>query len=330
MTLFPHEGFLKGQGIKLEGYEEIKSGRNSKVWKLISTDGALILKDYFQTGYSERNRLETEWNFLAKLTLLGISQVAQPIACDKFKGLALFSFIEGSKVDVIEDNDIQQAADFICRINLPSVQGMYPNEFPLAVDACLKIEDHINLVKRRLYQLSNTYGEDKVSKEATKFVSKDLFPAFRRFETTILKTFRTNKAVVDPILSPSDFGFHNVIKRSANLYFLDFEYAGWDSPLKLICDFICQPQKPVTNYQAVNFVDSLCANFNWSFQLKGQVNILLLLHRLKWCCIMLNEFNNENLERRLHAGIDGDGLLEKQLAKSQKYFSEHCHLIEVT
>ena len=39
------------------------------------------------------------------------------------------------------------------------------------------------------------------------------------------------------ILSPSDFGFHNIVKNKKKLYFLDFEYSGFDDPLKLLSDF---------------------------------------------------------------------------------------------
>ena len=50
----------------------------------------------------------------------------------------------------------------------------------------------------------------------------------------------------ESVLSPSDFGFHNaLLGPDGKLCFIDFEYAGWDDPAKLICDFFCQPQTPV-------------------------------------------------------------------------------------
>ena len=49
----------------------------------------------------------------------------------------------------------------------------------------------------------------------------------------------------DRCLSPSDFGFHNALQSAARLSFIDFEYAGWDDPAKLVCDFFCQPAVPV-------------------------------------------------------------------------------------
>ena len=49
----------------------------------------------------------------------------------------------------------------------------------------------------------------------------------------------------DRVVSPSDFGFHNALRtEDGRLAFLDFEYAGWDDPAKLVCDFELQPAVP--------------------------------------------------------------------------------------
>ena len=42
------------------------------------------------------------------------------------------------------------------------------------------------------------------------------------------------------MFSPSDLGFHNILAGNQNkgeLFFLDFEYSGWDDPAKLLADF---------------------------------------------------------------------------------------------
>ncbi|MFX9699951.1 hypothetical protein ABTP10_19680, partial [Acinetobacter baumannii] len=52
-------------------------------------------------------------------------------------------------------------------------------------------------------------------------------------------------AAIDPsarCLSPSDFGFHNAVQRpEGQIVFVDFEYFGWDDPVKLTCDFMLHP-----------------------------------------------------------------------------------------
>jgi hypothetical protein len=49
--------------------------------------------------------------------------------------------------------------------------------------------------------------------------------------------------------------------------------------------------------------------------------ILIRLYRLKWCCIMLNEFTSVGRYRRNHAGERFD--YDNQFQKSQKYYEKY-------
>jgi thiamine kinase-like enzyme len=62
----------------------------------------------------------------------------------------------------------------------------------------------------------------------------------RTFDITHSKHVEIEKELDpgDRRLSPSDFGFHNIIVISDwMLKFIHFEYAGWDDPAKMVCDF---------------------------------------------------------------------------------------------
>ncbi len=48
---------------------------------------------------------------------------------------------------------------------------------------------------------------------------------------------------------------------------------------------------------------------------------LMPLFRLKWCCIMLNEFTSDGRDRRNHAGKMIDQ--EKQFKKAKAYFEQY-------
>ena len=63
--------------------------------------------------------------------------------------------------------------------------------------------------------------------------------------------FKKKIAQNETIISPSDFGFHNML-IGKKCSFLDFEYAGIDDAAKLICDFICQPDLQL-NKKQINF-----------------------------------------------------------------------------
>src|SRR5208282_1028404 len=65
-------------------------------------------------------------------------------------------------------------------------------------------------------------------------------------------------APLDPFrrtLSPSDFGFHNARRRAdRSLIFYDFEYFGWDDPVKPVCDFVLHPGMTISDAQRRGFV----------------------------------------------------------------------------
>jgi hypothetical protein len=100
-------------------------------------------------------------------------------------------------------------------------------------------------------------------------------------------------------VSPSDFGFHNaLLADEGRLGFFDFEYAGWDDPAKLLCDFFCQPAVPAPIDCWPQFLD-LTASLVGDTQIERQRQALLFpLYQVKWCCILLNEFQSTGRKRR--------------------------------
>ena len=51
------------------------------------------------------------------------------------------------------------------------------------------------------------------------------------------KNINLNLQRKDLCVSPSDFGFQNTLISKNIVYFIDFEYAGLDDPVKCILDF---------------------------------------------------------------------------------------------
>ena len=101
--------------------------------------------------------------------------------------------------------------------------------------------------------------------------------------------------------------------RADGLYFIDFEYAGWDDPAKMICDFFCQPAVPAPQTWHRHFAHSVVAGFAGREELLQRVQILLPLYRIKWCCIVLNGLLPEGHARRLFAGAVSTTSAEQQL-----------------
>ena len=118
-----------------------------------------------------------------------------------------------------------------------------------------------------------------------------------------------------------EVSIQNMLIKNDKVNFLDFEYSGWDDPAKLICDFGCQPEIPVKNRYLQSFKDSFYSWFDDAEESIRRSEILMNLYRLRWCCIILNEFTAVGQDRRIYAGETKN--YEKQYKKSKKYYKRY-------
>lgn len=305
----------------------IQSGRNSQVFRVHNSSGDWLLKKYYQHTEDKRDRLGTEFNFLQLLWVKNIQQIPEPIICDRVHHLALFSFLKGLCPKEIELRHINQAVQFIYHINQ---FREFAEDYKLsnASEACFSVNGHLNSVKYRLENLYHLDGDTELVKQAQEFIEKFLIQKWFQIKKHIENIIQKNNleeslSQEDRILSPSDFGFHNTLENEqGDLSFIDFEYAGWDDPVKLICDFGCQPEVPVNKRLWIQFLNKLSEKLEMPL-ISQRAKVLLPAYRIKWCCIMLNEFRSVGFARRLHAGKNGITLLALQLKKVQSYFNQH-------
>ena len=101
-------------------------------------------------------------------------------------------------------------------------------------------------------------------------------------------------------MSPSDFGFHNSLRsQNENLIFHDFEYFGWDDPVKLISDFSHHAAMNLSNeLEQIWFSET---SEIYGKQLLGRLSAAWPMYGLNWCLIILNEFKDEVWSRRCSA-----------------------------
>ena len=123
-------------------------------------------------------------------------------------------------------------------------------------------------------------------------------------------------------LSPSDFGFHNALRRpEGRLVFLDFEYFGWDDPAKMISDFLLHPALELPERLKQRFAAGMYRRFSANKSLAKRVETVYPLFGLKWCLIMLNEFVPEDMQRRGFASggsLDRASTQARQLEKARR------------
>ena len=129
------------------------------------------------------------------------------------------------------------------------------------------------------------------------------------------------------MLSPSDFGFHNSIKlKDGRIQFIDFDYFGWDDPVKLTADFIWHPAMNLNKGLKDRWQKAMLEIFKDDKSFEDRLKAALPLYGLRWALIVLNEFLPEFKDRRKEAGdselYDIQKARQIQLEKAHRYYDK--------
>ncbi|MDP7559493.1 MAG: hypothetical protein QF745_03020, partial [Planctomycetota bacterium] len=124
-------------------------------------------------------------------------------------------------------------------------------------------------------------------------------------------------------LSPSDFGFHNALRNDGKITFIDFEYFGWDDPVKLTADFLWHPAMELNPEISAQWEKAMLGLFSGDPDFAVRLHAAMPLYGLRWAMIVLNEFLPGLSERRRDAGgaycRDPDEARDIQLGKAKRY-----------
>jgi hypothetical protein len=293
----------------------LDGGRNNRVYRVAMQDGPpLALKSYFSDPRDPRDRLAAEWGFLRLAWRRGVRSIPEPIAADPPDHAALYGFVAGRKLDpgAIGAAEVDAAADFVLAVNAAPRDCL---ALAPASEACFSLEDHLATVARRVARLDALDPDAPLREAAERLVATRLAPVWRDVAREVAAA--AAREGIDPAatlpasaccLSPSDFGFHNALAADGvertdpvALTFLDFEYAGRDDPAKLVCDFFCQPEIPVPLAHFDRFLARLGDGLGLDGRDLARCRLLRDAYRVKWACIMLNEFLPLGASRRAFA-----------------------------
>lgn len=302
------------------------TGGNNRIYRIDLPERQLVLKRYFRHPHDLRDRLGVEFDFLSFLWNNGVRCIPEPVACDREQGAALYAFVRGERiVTAPDDREIDAVLAFLRQIN--SLRGNAGvGTLQDGSEACFSINGHIANLRSRLGRLSEMQVVDRVDHLAVEFVTDHLAPMAARLVEQSLRS--ADMWGMDPnrtlspeerIISPSDFGFHNALRREdGDIIFLDFEYAGWDDPAKCYGDFFNQLAVPVPYRYAPQVSATLAELVSNSTEAVRRMELMLPLYAIKWSCIALNHFLPESLARRSFASDSAGEQRREQLAKAGK------------
>jgi hypothetical protein len=305
----------------------IKAGGNNRIVR-VDQRGELprAVKIYFRHPDDKRDRLATEFGALSFLWRHGVRRTPQPLATDPDRGVAIYSFIEGTRIAPadISREDIAAAVRML-QILRDHIGAEGAQDFGPASEAVFSLDGLLSNLRDRYKRHLAVDGSDPIFCEYQTFRDGPLIRALDIMEQAARVTAARVGEAGDKeipqsmrILSASDFGFHNAIRRpSGDVIFLDFEYFGWDDPAKTVCDFCYHPAMVLTPQLRRLFAASAIPLLGGA-ELAARVGRLFPIFGLKWCIILLNEFLPEGrLRRGLASGRSSNGVLAVQLEKAR-------------
>ena len=281
-------------------WESLGGGRNSQVYRVeLAGNRSYVVKRYLRHRSDGRERLVVEFESLQFLWGNGLRCVPQPIREERVDGCALYEYVEGEKIppEKLTASDIDEAVRFLNRLK-ELRENPESRRLPPASEACFSAESVAQAVSLRLQRLRGVSANGPSQGALREFLEKEVVPSFievRQWSREFLEgeglSFTGLIPGEDRTLSPSDFGFHNALRRrNGQMVFLDFEYFGWDDPAKLIADFLLHPGMGLTEGLRHRFASRALRLFSEQRSLSKRVRAVWPLCGFNWCLILLNEF----------------------------------------
>ena len=305
---------------KVKLVQNVKGRGNSNIYKIDMKSGKIFVgKLYPDKTFDKRDRITKETSAYSFLHLKKINKVPKSICSNLNLNFALFEWIIGEEITEITDDHIIGVSDFIMELAKIS-KNTISETFDLASAACLSGEMIEQQILER-YATILKYAESHP--DLSDFLNNTFYQAIEK----ILRVSKKNwpgeyKKILNDefrILSPSDFGFHNIIQTKKGLKFIDFEYFGWDDPVKLVCDFLLHPAMNLTKSQKTIWLEKMNGIFSYDSNFKARLAASYCLYGLCWCLIILNVYvqDNENNKKQV-----------KRLSKAKKLLNHILRLNE--
>jgi hypothetical protein len=293
-------------GCRVDSVVPAFTGGNSRIYRVRCGPQEFALKCYPPRDQDPRDRAGTEFKALQFLELYCPGRAPRAYAVNAEGGYLLQEWIEGSRVAEIGTGEVDAAVAFLGAIFNASDQPE-ARDMPPASEACLSGAAVVRQLLDREAKLRAAAGDEQALME---FLDHEFAPVRERLVEQVRGgyaeaelDFTTALIPASRSLVPSDFGFHNAIRRAdGGLVFVDHEYFGWDDPVKVTADFLLHPATPLANDTAGRFWRGVCGHRKNDESFLTRLRLLYPLFGVRWCLILLNEFLPERWVGRVFAG----------------------------
>ncbi|MBF0610350.1 MAG: phosphotransferase [Magnetococcales bacterium] len=290
---------------------KITGGGNHGLLHLTAKTGEYALKyDPLPAG-DGRDRIANEWQAIAFMWQQGVRVVPQPVAWRQEERCALYGWVRGEPIREVDAGVVAAMGAFLQQLTAlqddPVAQTL-----PLASDAFVSPAHAAQQVERRRQRLLQE-GEGLES-----FLLQEFTPIMEKVVEAAQQALGETWCQPSPLmLSPSDFGIHNMMRRiDGEIVFLDMDYFGWDDPAKLTSDVLWHPAMHLSPAMQQHWLTMVRG---WVADLSGWSQRWQVLHPLNgliWCLILLNPFTPTGWHRLAYGG-NRQELLAKRLEQAR-------------
>ena len=282
---------------KVKKIKKIKGQRNSQIYKIIYKNGlTAALKKYPDVTSDNRERMNREYSGLKLIQRNGFRYVSKVLYADPNLNIIILKWINGQKPNKISNLDLIESVNFIKTIHKISKKNT--KNFPYdAVESCKSLKEITDQIDYKLLKLLKVKNN---SRKFRNFLRFTIMRTYKKLNNNI-KTLKLLKLFSKPIpkkyeiLSPSDFGFHNSLKNSGKIFFIDFEYFGKDDPVKLVSDFLLHPGMSLTNTQKRIWLKKVSKIFLYDKEFVNRLRFFIPFYAIRWSLIVLNDFRVSNI-----------------------------------
>jgi hypothetical protein len=303
----------------------IPGGGNNRIYRVDGDGRTFALKQYPLLRADWRQRMNREVSAFRLLRQHDVASVPAAVAADPESGFALFEWIVGSAPNpaIVAADDIQAVLHFMT--DLLRISRLVDREsLSGAAEDCLSASCLVEQITRRRAALANVATSEPMLRQLLgarfeRLLARALFRLdadYRRFG------WADELPIEARTLSPSDFGMHNALRRSdGSLAFIDFEYFGWDDPVKLVSDFAWHPAMRLSTASAHTFFAGARRLYAGDPVFDARLAAQMALYGLRWFLILLNEFLPDRWRGRAYARdrSDWEAVKAEQSAKAAPY-----------
>lgn len=268
----------------ITSYKEIDDGVNGTVILHFGTTSCYISKTYrhLSDGLIRFNR---EITFIRQIQELCKSTIPSLIGYDEDNLIICQEFIVGRKC-APNSAMIDEILNFVDQVNSKSDFSSYPYR---AANSMFNLEDIINEVEVR-------FDEERINVSATNIVYLNAIEEkFQKLITSFSDLKNSQKFINEHfklLLSPSDIGPHNMLDTGKGFKFIDFEFAGVDSNIKLGLDLIVHPDLHFLDFVTEEIKGRFQSLFG--FKLNEMPELLCALFKIKWSLLVMKKSRRDS------------------------------------